>query len=370
MSTASPVLADLDPRRDLVVVIMAGGAGTRFWPASTESTPKQFLRFFGERSLLQQSYDRVVSLVGEERIFVLTNERFVPLVTAQLPSLPRENVIGEPARRDTAAAVALAALLAARRFRDPIIATLTSDHLIEPAGALQAALVSAARGARASGALYTFGIAPDHPATGYGYLEVGEPLVDDDGVAHLSLERIVEKPELARATAFVAGGRHLWNSGMFVWSASAILGELERQLPKHLALLRPAVEADGTVGFAGKLAAAFEPLDRVSIDYGVMENAELVRCCRGQFAWSDVGGFPALAEHLSHDERSNAHRGSLCALEAERNLVFCEDEGEQVALLGVSDLLVVRAGKRTLVMPRARAEEIKRLIPLLPESER
>lgn len=362
----APVVAD----RDLVAVIMAGGAGTRFWPASVQARPKQFLTFFGDRSLLQLSYDRVVPLVGKDRVLVLTNERFVPLVHEQLPDLPKDNVIGEPLRRDTAAAVALSALLVEKRFGDAVIATLTSDHLISPPEDFRAALLSAAKGAKASSALYTFGIEPTRPATEYGYLEVRDRLADDEGTEHFRLERIVEKPDAERARAFLEGGRHLWNSGMFVWRASSILSEIERQLPKHLGHLRPALAHDGTPRFQEALAEAFEPVERISVDYGVMENAREVRCVRGRFSWSDVGGFNALAEHLEVDEHKNAHRGHVHALDATGNVVFADDPDEHVALLGVKDLVVVRAGRRTLVMPRDRAEDIKKLVTTLPEEER
>lgn len=360
----------LDPKKDLVAIIMAGGAGTRFWPASTEARPKQFLTFFGERSLLQLSYDRVAPLVGRDRVLVLTSQRFVGLVREQLPDLPAENIVGEPARRDTAAAVALGALLVEARFGDAVIATLTSDHLIRPADDFRAALLSAAKGAKAAPALYTFGIEPTRPATEYGYLEVGERLGDDDDAQHFQLTRFVEKPDAARARSFVESGRHLWNSGMFVWRASTILAELERQLPAHLQHLRPALAHDRTPAFDDALARAFAPLERISVDFGVMERAQDVRCVRAGFTWSDVGGFPALAEHLEQDDAGNAHRGDLRALDASGNVVFCDDAGEQVALVGVSDLVIVRAGRRTLVVPKARAEDIKQLVNTLPEEER
>lgn len=370
MTATDAFAAPLDPRRDLVVVIMAGGAGTRFWPASTEARPKQFLPFFGDRSLFQQAYDRVVDLVGDERVLVLTQERFRALVKAQLPSLPDENIVGEPMRRDTAAAVALASLLAKTRFGDPVIAVLTSDHLIEPKAAFEKTLLSAARGAAAEPALYTFGIEPTFPATGYGYLEVGARLGDDDGVPHFELERFVEKPDEETARGYLETGRFFWNSGMFVWRASTILAEYQRQLPRHIELIAPAMAHDKTPSFEAALKDAFEPLEKKSVDFGIMEGAERVRCVRGAFSWSDVGGFVALAEHLPKDESGNAHRGRVLSLDGGDNVVFSEDADETVALLGVSDLVVVRSGKRTLIVPKARAEDIKKLVEKLPPNER
>lgn len=351
---------------DLVAVIMAGGAGTRFWPVSTEARPKQFLRLFGERSLLQLSYDRVASLVPPERILVLTNQRFVPLVRDQLPELAEENVIGEPLRRDTAAAVGLAALSCQRRFGDPTMAVLTADHLIRPVELFQRTLLSAAQGARADDqALYTFGIVPDYPATAYGYLHRGELCVEDQGISHYRLRRFREKPDAATAKEYVASGEYYWNSGMFVWTTGAILRELNRSLPEHLKTLAGGLDSRGLASDAEALRRAFEPLRPISVDFGVMEKAADVRCVASTFEWSDVGGWLALAPFLPSDDHGNAHRGAIRTEGAESNLVFTEDESETVAIVGVSDLIVVRAGNRTLVTHRDRAEEIKKLVARL-----
>jgi len=353
---------------DLAVVIMAGGAGTRFWPMSTEARPKQFLRLFGERSLLQMSYDRVAPLVPPERVLVLTNARFLPLVREQLPELPEENLVGEPFRRDTSAAVALAALLAARRWGNPVLLVLTADHLIQPAESFRRTLLSAVRAAGRSGsALYTFGVEPRHAATGYGYLERGEALEDDDGIHHYRLRSFQEKPDAATAQRYLESGEHYWNSGMFAWTTEAILAELERQLPGHLRALEPAATAlvDGAASASETLAAAFAPLPAVSIDYGVMEKAADVRCVASTFEWSDVGGWLALAPFLEGDAAGNVRRGEVRAHQARGNIVFCEDPTEVVALVGVEDLIVVRTGRRTLVVPRSRAEEVRRLVAAL-----
>jgi mannose-1-phosphate guanylyltransferase len=344
---------------DLVVVILAGGAGTRFWPSSTDTRPKQFLRFFGPRSLFQQAYDRVRGLVPDARILVVTGRDFVELCRRELPSLPAENIIGEPARRDTAGAIALAVAIAEHRFGEHVMAVLTSDHLIGPTDVFQRSLTSAATAASSSDALYTFGIPPTYPATGFGYLEVGERVLDDDGIAHFALARFVEKPALERAQQYVESGRFLWNSGMFVWHSRVVTRELERVLPEHLQTLRPAVAN-------AHIDDAFLQLPKVSIDYGLMEKARSVRAVRAPFQWSDVGSFAALADHLATDTHENAARGQLFTHEASGNVVFSEDDDEVFALVGVRDLIVVRAGKRTLIVTRDRAEDVKKLVDTLP----
>ena len=352
-------------QHDIVVIIMAGGAGTRFWPLSTDTRPKQFLNLFGGRSLLQQSYDRVAGMVPDERILVLTNESLMSLVYEQLPQLPESNVIGEPLRRDTAAAVALASLVCRRRYGNPIMVVLTADHLIKPVELFRKTILSAANAAASETVLCTFGVQPTYPATCYGYLESGNKITDHEGIAHYDLVRFVEKPDEPTARAYLETGRYYWNSGMFVWSVENILDELERQLPAHLEHLAPAMEKEGASGWQEALTKAFETLKATSIDFGVMEGARHIRMLAATFYWNDVGGWLALEEFMEKDGSGNAHQGKLETLDAKNNLVFCENEQETVALIGVENLVLVRAGKHTLVVPRDRAEEVKQLVKRL-----
>lgn len=392
-----------------VVVIMAGGAGTRFWPASTRLHPKQFLSLLERHSLLQQSYLRAECLTGPGRILVFTNADFAHLVAEQLPELPPENIVAEPARRDTAAAVCLAALLVRQRFGDAVMVVLTADHLIEPVEEFVRVIVSACRAAERDQALYTIGIPPSHPATAYGYLEAGDLLLDDGGVVHRPVLSFREKPDLEMATEYVAAGGYLWNSGMFIWRADVVLAAYAEHLPGHLAILAPAVgvvgagvsgpavaapegaflgsaasgSAEGAAheiagsGASGSAAAqkralaeAFPRLPSISVDYGIMEKATNVRLIEATFTWNDLGSWPALAEFLPRDDAGNGFRGRAAAHDSAANVVFCEDEDELVALVGVNNLVVVRAGRRTLVVSRDRVEEIKDLVHLLERTGR
>jgi mannose-1-phosphate guanylyltransferase len=346
---------------------MAGGAGTRFWPLSTKERPKQFLDLFGDRTLLQKSFDRVSNLVPPEQILVLTNSAFVSIVKEQLPEIPVENIIGEPIRRDTAAAAGLAAVLCRRRFGNPVIATLTADHLIEPVALFQKTMLSAARRAADGDALYTFGIEPTYPATGYGYLERGAQVADDDRIEHFRLLRFKEKPVLQTARQYVESGRFYWNSGMFVWTAEAILKEIEIHLPNHAKALSRAASFDQTPQWDEALKEAFESLDAVSIDFGVMEKAQNVCCVASKFSWSDVGGWQAMKSCLPQDEAGNCCRGNPMTLDAIDNVVFCEDPGETVVLIGVKDLVIVRTGTRTLITHKDRTEDLKKLVQAMEE---
>lgn len=378
----------------IVVAIMAGGAGTRFWPISTEKKPKQFLSLWGERSLLQRSFDRVSGMVPSDRIFVLTSEWFIPLVREQLPEIPMEHVLGEPARRDTAAAIAWVSLLCRERFGNPTMAILTADHVIETQEGFQRTLRCAARAASENPkALYTFGIPPTYPATGFGYLERGDPLPSNEGVSQFYLKQFHEKPNLATAEAYVASRHYFWNSGMFVWTTDAILQELERQLPEHVDRLKPLARTfpgfcanvqpphtgsmrrengndANTQAWHDAFRLAFSGLHPISIDFGVMEHARDVRCIVADFSWDDVGGWLALDKYLSHDSNLNAHRGRIQTEEAAQNLVFCADETEFVSLIGIENVIVVRAGKTTLVAHKERAESIKQLVAKLAADDR
>jgi mannose-1-phosphate guanylyltransferase len=348
--------------KNVVAVIMAGGAGTRFWPLSTEAKPKQFLNLFDDRSLLQKSFDRIAGLISHHRILILTNAAFVPLVREQLPQVPAENIIGEPLRRDTAAAVTLGAVLCRKRYGNPVIITLTADHVIEPIALFHRTLLSAARLARASGALYTFGIRPTYPATGYGYLELGEKVAEDDDIEHFQLLRFQEKPDLETARNYLTSNRFFWNSGMFVWTAEAILHELETHIPKHLSSLSRACEFEGGEEWSQALAAGFDSLEAISIDFAVMEKARDVRCVVSDFFWTDVGGWLALRDFLPSDADGNSYRGQITTLNAADNLVFSNDPEEEVMLIGVNDLIVVRTDQKTLVIHKDRTQEIKILL--------
>ncbi len=347
---------------NLVAVILAGGMGTRFWPLSTRERPKQFTRLFDDRSLLRMSYDRVAGIVPDDRILVLTNADYTHLVEEQLPELPMENIFGEPERKDTAAAVCLGALLANKRFGNPVIVVLTADHLIEPVGSFQRTMISAAKAARRSGALYTFGIKPTHPAQGYGYLEVGERLPGNGSTEHFRLVSFREKPDAATASRYLESGRYLWNSGMFVWTAEAVLEELTLHLPDHVEHLSRAVEQMETRDRDTALQKGFALIERISIDFAVMEKARDVRCVVGEFSWKDVGGWPAMQDSLECDAHGNYVKGRVHTLDARGNLLFCEHPKETLAVVGVDDVVVVRAGSRTLVARKDRLEDVKKVV--------
>lgn len=358
----------MDVASNLVVAIMAGGSGTRFWPMSRPERPKQFLNLTGERTMLQVTFDRLEGLVPAERVLVLTNAKFADLAREQLPELPPENVIGEPMARDTSGAVALAAALVEKKWPGAVLAILAADHTIEPASRFREVLMGAAEAAAAEGGLYTFGIQPRTAATGYGYLEVGEKLGERRGAGVHKLAAFREKPDQATAETFLKSGKHLWNSGMFVWRTKDILAEIETHLPAHYAAMKGAAAAWGTADFDEALKAAFEPLPKVSIDFGVMEKAADVRCAVADFDWNDVGGWVALEQVLPKDAVGNWTQTDLLSLDATGNIVVSEQNGHKVVCIGVNDLIVVTTPNATLVCRKADAERIKQAVEALKKA--
>jgi len=345
----------------LFAVVMAGGSGTRFWPASRQARPKQFLPITGGRPMIAETCARLAGLVPWERVLVVTAESQAALVRAALPELPPANVLAEPAARNTAPCVALAAEEVERRAPGAVQVVLPSDHVIRPLEAFQRTLAAAAEEAAAEGTLVIFGVRPDHPATGYGYIEAGAVLGTRAGIPVHAVQRFVEKPERARAETFLAGGKHLWNSGMFVWSTAAIRAALERhapEIPRGLA----------RVHAGAALASVYPTLPSVAIDVAVLEKAANVRMLPIDYAWSDVGSWAALPELHARDASGNVPvltgGARLVAEDAQGCLAYAEGE-EVVALVGVRDLVVVRAGNATLVCPRERAQDVKKIVERL-----
>lgn len=347
-----------DPR--VYAVVMAGGQGTRFWPLSRGKTPKQLLPLAGgEESLLRATVRRIADLVPPERVLVVTGLGLRDAVLAELPELPPENVLAEPVGRNTAPCVGWAAATVARRDPAGVLAVLAADHFIRDEPGYLEVVRRAVRTA-ASGELVTVGIRPTRPETGYGYLEVGEPLTD--GV--FRAKRFVEKPDRARAEDFLRAGTFLWNSGMFFFRADVVLAAIERFLPQ---LARGLAEYD-VAAKAGEEAAAvartYATLPSVSIDTGVMERAEQVAVVPGDFGWSDVGSWTTAYELADKDAAGNALPSDAVAVDSERNYVRAP-HGKLVALVGVADLVIVDTDDALLVMPRERAQDVRAVVDAL-----
>lgn len=352
------------------VVIMAGGRGERFWPESRLARPKQLLPIVGEKAMLAQTVDRLAGLVAPKDVFVITNAEQREAVLEVCPELDPDKVIGEPVGRDTAAAVGLAAVLVRREDPDATFAMLPADAVIHDSKGLCATLETAFQAAEAEPVLATIGITADFPATGYGYIQQGAKLGDfaDREVFHV--KRFVEKPDLATAQGYLDSGDYFWNAGMFIWSVSSIVAELE----KNTATLWGALQAIDAGLNAGEdldalLATHYPDLEKISVDYAIIEKATNVVMVESGFDWDDVGEWPAVARHYDADESGNVIRGNAELSDAKNNIVYSRDDGHLVAMLGVEDLIVVKTADATLVCHKDKAQDLKALVKAIGAKE-
>ncbi|MCB9618373.1 MAG: NTP transferase domain-containing protein [Sandaracinus sp.] len=343
-------------------VIMAGGSGTRFWPASRRQRPKQLLPLApgDDRSLLRATLERIAPLVPPERVLVVTSAALADATAAELPELPRANVLAEPTGRNTAPCVGWAASHVRRRDPNGVLMVLPADHHI---GEPDAYLAVLRRGLEAAsrGALVTVGIEPTRPETGYGYLEVGEEVGDQVHRAR----RFVEKPNRQRAEQFLAAGNFLWNSGVFFFRASVILDAIATHLPGLGQQLQAYELAAANGGEHALVEKTYATLPSISIDHGVMEKADEVLVVPGSFGWSDLGSWTTSWELAEHDESGNALPADAVIVDAKGNFASVEKTGKVVALVGVSDLVVVDTEDALLILPRSRAQDVRAIVDAL-----
>ncbi len=350
--------------RNVFTLVLAGGSGTRFWPASRRDRPKQVLGMGPDpsQSLIAHTIRRIEPLCAPERVIVATGEALVDVMRQALPTLGPDGIIAEPIARNTAPCIAWGAQLIARRDPDAVVMVLPSDHHIEDEPKFRGVLELALATARA-GTITTVGIKPTRAETGYGYIQAEEQLVP--GV--LRVARFVEKPELARAEAFLTSGAHFWNSGMFFFRASDMLQAVKEHLPEvHRGLAE--IERAGLRGKEAELAATrevFDAMPSISIDHGIMEKLDRLAMVPGDFGWNDLGSWHTVWELGKRDPQENVGPKDALFLDAERNLV--EDlrtrkTARVVALLGVHDLCVVETDDAVLIMPRDRAQDVREVV--------
>jgi mannose-1-phosphate guanylyltransferase len=361
------VSGEREPLSRAHAFILAGGRGTRFWPLSRRARPKQFLDFTGEGPLLALTVARLLPLIPPERLWVITGADLVDRVREVAPQIPASQIVGEPVGRNTAPAVALAAALleAGGDSRVPF-AVLPSDHLISPAGDFREALERCLREVATSDRIYTFGIRPTRPETGYGYIEAAQPLQPGQ-VAEVAAFH--EKPDLETAREYVATGRHLWNCGIFAWNSTSVLDQLALHEAPMVEAVRELAAAGrpGTKNFQDAFEGAYTRCREVSIDYALLEKSNEVSVMQAPFEWNDVGHWNAMSEVWKTDPDGNATQGPVLALDSKNNIVF--GEGALTALIGVDSLIVVRTGDATLVCHRDRAQDLRLLLERLQQPD-
>ena len=356
-------MATLPGMSSLHTVIMAGGSGTRFWPASRRRRPKQLLPLVAGKTLIQATIERVAGLCPVDQVWIVTNREQASRLRKLLPGFPKDQILVEPEARDTAPCIALATAHIAARDPNATMVVMPADHVIAPIEAFQHLLRRGAQIAADDTTLVTFGIRPTFPATGYGYIEAGERCDEHEPRAFVA-RRFREKPELAQAMQFLSSGGFYWNSGIFVWTTAAIRRAMARVAPE-LASGTEAMLAAMKAGKRARVEQAFRRLPKTSIDYGVMEKADKVAMVAASVQWDDVGSFPALGAVGAVDDAGNVAvlgaGADKIVLDSSNNVIYAEGE-RTVAVFGAQDLVVVAVDDVVLVCPKAKAADLKRFV--------
>jgi len=342
---------------------MAGGSGTRFWPLSRTRTPKQVISLFGERSLLQETVSRLDGLIPPERIFIATNRLQKRVIAPQLPEISDLNYLIEPSARNTAPSIGLAAMHIKRIDPDGIMVVLPSDHLVKNVEGFREAVTTAVEVARRKDALVTFGIHPERPETGYGYIQFSE---DNHSLPKhvFRVKTFAEKPNRTTAIRFLASGDFAWNSGIFIWKASRILAEIEEHLPDQYHQLEIIEKSYGTTHYIRSLLTRYRRIRAISIDYGIMEVTKTpIYMVEGNFGWSDVGSWDELYRQHAATSEGNVIIGDGTTLEAKNCFVYSQDR--MTAIIGMENMLVVSTPSALLICPLDRAQEVKQIVEKL-----
>jgi len=349
----------------MYAVIMAGGKGARFWPRSREKKPKHLLDIISEKTIIQETVERIRPLVTPENILVVTGRKHARTLMRQLPEIPARNIIIEPQGKNTAACIGLAALHIRKMVPDDVMVVLPSDHAIADSQKYLDLISAAIKVASRENGLVTIGIKPSSVQTGFGYIESKDLFGKINNEDVFRVRSIREKPDFKKAQEFVQSGNFYWNSGMFIWKTSVILEEISRRLQSLHAGLMKIDQALGSADEAATVARVYRQLDSISIDYGVMEKADNVFIIPGDFGWSDVGSWDAVQEISPQDDKGNvACRDSQAIFEdSEGSLVY--NPGRLTALVGVRDLLIVETKDALLICKRGRSQDVKKIVEKL-----
>ena len=337
------------------IVILAGGVGTRLWPMSHAEKPKQFQKLISDRTMIQETYDRV-SFVKPEDIYVCTNAQYEGLVRKQLPELPSENLILEPSMQDTGPSIGLAAALIAQKDPEAVMAVVYADHLVQDTKEFEQKLYAANRLAEEEDTLNIIEVKAKYPNVNLGYVKIGRMLEEKDGVEIYEFKAFKEKPDYETAKRFLSSYSYLWNTGYYVWKVATILQEFKKHLPKtyeHLLAIQK----------GGSLKDHYSHCDKISIDYGIMEKVdpERVRIIPADLGWSDIGTFASLHEELADSPHCNLTKGDVLAVDCEGTLLYNEGT-EKIAAFGLKNMVVVSAGGFTLICPKEKSSDLKELL--------
>ena len=341
-------------------VIMAGGRGERFWPLSTSKRPKQLHDLVGDKTLIAQAVERLEGLIPIERIFVITNSDIVDATLAAAPKLKPENVIGEPFGRDTAAAVACAAAVIKSRDDQAVFAILTADQVMGDVKRFQATLRTGLQLASENDILVTIGIQPTFPSTGFGYIESGDVYAEKETVIFRIAKRFIEKPDIDRATAYLETGQFFWNAGMFIWSVDSLEKALRKYSPETFSLMESLKDYADQDEIQKGMQVLYPKIEKISIDYALMEKADNIVMACGNFDWDDLGTWTSLENHFKQDKNKNTLIGNISTLNSKSNIVYSKDR--YTALLDVEDLIVIHGDGVTMICPKNSSQSVKNIL--------
>lgn len=344
-------------------LIMAGGAGTRFWPMSKEARPKQYLNLFGESSLLQLTIKRFLQIANADNIFIVSGSSQAKVLEEQTMLLPRENLIYEPVGKNTLPCIGLAAMLAELGNPEGIMVVSPSDHLVKNDELFNKSVLAAVKIAEERNGIVTLGISPTYPATGYGYIKTGAEITGENEIRQFTVERFVEKPNLEKASEYINQGKFYWNSGLFVFKISVFLKAMEEFAPKLYCDLKKIQAEKGKPSFETTLNSIYRSVESISIDYGIMEHAKNIYLVEGNFGWNDLGNWDSVCNVSQKDENGNVLAGEVVISDCKNS--YIKAGNNMVAVLGLDDVIVVQDGNTTLVCKRGKSEDVKKIVEQL-----
>jgi mannose-1-phosphate guanylyltransferase len=359
----------------LFALILAGGGGTRLWPRSVEKTPKQFLKLFKKRTLTQITYDRFRKILPKEKIFCVTvSQAYKDEILKEIPEFVKDNIIVEPARRDTGPAHGLGAAYIYKIDPDAVIMTEAADRIVDPVGRYLKTMQSAAKVAYETSSLVAMGVKPRYPHVGYGHIKRGKKLKEVGNVVFYKLEKFVEKPALPLAKKYTSSGKYYWNAGQFVWRGDSILESLGKYASEIKMQLDQIVDAIGTKNEYSVMKKCYEAMPKISIDYAVAEKEKNFLVVEGDFFWTDIGDWKELWEMLDKDDLGNviidgdSPGGEVINIDTSDALVHTD--GKLIALIDVDNIVIVDTKEALLVCSKSRAQNVKKIVEMLKEQGR